>query len=335
MKKLLNDPGRFAEEAAQGILLAHQDQLVGVDGTRGVIRRGAGSGSHVALATGGGSGHLPLFLGYVGKGMLDGAAVGGVFNSPSADAMMSVTRAIHQGAGVLYIYGNYGGDVMNFDLASELAGFEDIEVRTVVAADDVASAPYGQEVRRRGVAGIVLLFKVAGAAADLGWNLADVEAVTVRAASGLRTMGVALSSCIVPAVGVATFEISDGEMEIGMGLHGEPGVRRGPLASADDVADELVDALLEDLPDHTIERVAVMVNGLGATPYEELYIIFRRVHSRLADRGIRVAKTYVGQYATALEMAGASVSILPVDDGLLSLLDHPASTPFFTEVGNS
>jgi dihydroxyacetone kinase len=300
-------------------------------GPRGIVRATAPTANKVAIVTGGGSGHLPVFLGYVGRGLLDGAAIGEVFASPSAEQMLEVTEAVSAGSGVLYLYGNYGGDVMNFDLAAELAGAAGIEVRTFLAADDVASAPPDRADRRRGIAGIFLLYKVAGAAADRGASLDDVVALVGRAAAGLRTMGVALSPCTIPAAGKPTFELPDGQMEIGMGIHGEPGVRRGELEPADRIADELVDAILADRDWPAGSRVAVLVNGLGATPREELYILYRRVAGRLAERELAVHRVWVGEYATSLEMAGASVSVMAVDDELAALLDHPVATPFVVQ----
>ena len=330
MQKILNDPERFVDEMLEGILAAHPTQLRRI-GPRAIVRAAAPIAGKVAIVSGGGSGHLPVFVGYVGAGLLDGAAIGEVFASPSADQMLEVTEAVSAGNGVLYLYGNYGGDVLNFDLAAELAAASGIEVRTLLAADDVASAPPDQADRRRGIAGMFLLFKVAGAAAAGGASLDEVVAITTRAASGLRTMGVALSPCTIPAAGVPTFELPDGEMEIGMGIHGEPGVRRGALEPADRIADELVDAILHDRAYPAGSRVAVLVNGLGATPKEELYILYRRVAARLAERSLTVHRVWVGEYATSLEMAGASVSLMAVDDELAALLDAPVSTPFLVQ----
>jgi len=330
VQKILNDPERFVDEMLEGIVAAHGSELRRV-GSRGIVRAAAPVAGKVAIVTGGGSGHLPVFMGYVGRGLLDGAAIGEVFASPSADQMLEVTEAVSAGAGVLYLYGNYGGDVMNFDLAAELAGASGIEVRTFLAADDVASAPPDRADRRRGIAGIFLLYKVAGAAADRGASLDEVVALTARAAGGLRTMGVALSPCTIPAAGKPTFELPDGQMEIGMGIHGEPGVRRGALEPADRIADELVDAILADRAWPAGSQVAVLVNGLGATPKEELYILYRRVAARLAERDLSVHRVWVGEYATSLEMAGASVSVMAVDDELAALLDHPVGTPFVVQ----
>jgi dihydroxyacetone kinase len=331
MQKILNDPLAFVDEMLDGILLAHPDQLRRLDSSRGVVRAAAPLAGKVGIATGGGSGHLPVFMGYVGDGLADGAAIGNVFASPSAEQMLDVTKAVDGGAGVLYVYGNYGGDVMNFDLAAELADAEGIRVLTVLGADDVASAPRGEEARRRGIAGIFFLYKVAGAAAAQGKSLDDVAAVTARAAAQTRSMGVALAPCTLPAAGVPTFELPAGEMEIGMGIHGEPGVRRGPLESADQIAEQLVAALVADLPLTSGDEVGVLVNGLGATPREELYILYRAAHGLLASHGIRVYRVWLGEYATSLEMAGASLSLIRVDAELKGLLDAPAETPFFTQ----
>jgi dihydroxyacetone kinase-like protein len=330
MQKILNDPEPFVDEMLDGILAAHPGQLRRPS-ARAIVRGDAPVPGKVAIATGGGSGHLPVFMGYVGRGLIDGAAIGNVFASPSSDEMLEVTRAISAGAGVLYLYGNYGGDRLNFDLAAELAADEGIEVRTILGADDVASAPPERASARRGIAGIFFLYKVAGAAAAAGASLAEVVAVTERAAAGTRTMGVALSPCTIPAAGVPTFELPLGQMEIGMGIHGEPGVRRGPLATADEIAEELTRAIVTDLPYGRGDEVGVLVNGLGATPKEELYILYRSVSRILAAEGIAVHRVWVGEYATSLEMAGASVTLIRLDAELKRLLDAPAETPFFVQ----
>jgi len=326
MQKIINEPRDFVDEMLEGILLAHPGYLRRA-AERVLVSAGAPVRTKVGIVTGGGSGHLPLFLGYVGSGLADAVAVGDVFASPSSEQILQATRAVDGGAGVLYLYGNYSGDVMNFDLAGELALAEGIETASVLGADDVASAPAGSESRRRGVAGIALLYKVAGARADQGASLAEVVEVTERAAAGLRSMGVALSSCVVPAAGRPTFELPPGEMEIGMGIHGEPGVRRSSLQPATEIAGQLVDAILADLPHQAGSEVAVLVNGLGATPREELYVLYRSVHAALAQAGAQVRRTWVGEYATSLEMAGASVSVLRLDDELLGLLEAPCESP--------
>jgi dihydroxyacetone kinase DhaK subunit len=331
MKKILNDPKNFVLEMLDGLLKAHPDQLAyaGND-MHCIVRADAPVMGKVALATGGGSGHLPVFLGYVGKGMLDGCAVGDVFQSPSAEQMLEVTRRIHGGKGVLYIYGNYGGDVMNFDMAAEMASMEDIEVRTVLVKDDVVSNPDPE--KRRGVAGMVFAFKCAGAKADQGGSLDEVEAVARKALANLRTMGVALTPCIVPQVGKPTFTLGENEMEMGMGIHGEPGVSREPLKTADEIATRMLSAICSELALGAGDRVAVMVNGLGATPHEELYIVYRKVHDLLSGDGVRIHRAYVGEYATSMEMAGCSLTVFKLDDELAALLDHPAHTPFFAQV---
>ncbi len=332
MKKILNSPADFVFEMLDGLIKAHPDQLAFEEEPQCIVRADAPVEGKVALATGGGSGHLPVFLGYVGKGMLDGCAVGDVFASPSADQMLTVTKRIDGGKGVVYIYGNYGGDVMNFDMSSEMAEMEDIDVRTVLVRDDVASAPPEEADRRRGVAAMVFAFKTAGAKADMGGDLDDVVRVAEKTLARARTMGVALSPCTVPMAGTPTFTIGEDEMEIGMGIHGEPGVKREKLQSADQITERMMSAILDDLQPASGDRLAVMVNGLGATPPEELYIIYRKVHDVLSERGIDVYRAYVGEYATSMEMAGASITLLNVDDELAALLDHPAQTPFFTQL---
>ena len=278
MKKFINEPKDFVDDMLEGILMAHPDQLAFAAGDkRCVIRAGAPRKGKVGIATGGGSGHLPLFLGYVGQGMLDGCAVGGVFQSPSSEQMLNVTKAIDGGAGVLYIYGNYGGDIMNFDMAKDMASMENIRVEQVVGAEDVASAPKGQEGKRRGVAGIFFLYKCAGAMAEAKASLDEVKRVAEKAAANVRTMGVALSPNIVPEVGKPQFSLGENEMEIGMGIHGEPGIRRGPLKKADDIVQEMMEPVLKDLPFSSGDKVAVLINGLGATPKEEMYVLYRKV----------------------------------------------------------
>ena len=267
MKKILNDPKKFVVEMLDGLLKAHPSLLEHAgDDLHCIVRAGAPRPGKVALATGGGSGHLPVFLGYVGQGLLDGCAVGDVFASPSAEQMFEVTKRIHAGQGVVYIYGNYGGDVMNFDMAAEMADMEDIKVRTVLVKDDVASAPPAEAHRRRGVAGMVFAFKVAGAKAEQGGSLDEVAGVAQKALDNIRSMGVALSPCTVPMAGKPTFTIGEDEMEIGMGIHGEPGMKREKLQSADQIAERMALAILDDLKPASGDRLAVMVNGSGRHP---------------------------------------------------------------------
>ena len=333
MKKFLNDPEQFVDEMIQGLVAAHPRQLKYVaDDYRCIVRADAIPSGKVGLATGGGSGHLPLFLGYVGQGLLDGCAVGGVFQSPSAQQMVEVTKAIDSGAGVLYIYGNYTGDIMNFEMASEMLEMDDIRTAHVLGAEDVASAPKGEEEKRRGVAGIFYVYKIAGAYADEMASLEEVKRIADKVCANVRTMGVALSPCTIPEVGKPTFEIGENEMEIGMGIHGEPGVRRGPLKTADEVVEEMLSAILADLPYQRGDEVSVLMNGLGATPKEELYVMFRKVNEMLKAEGISMYHTYVGEFATSMEMTGASISLLKLDDELKRLLAKPANTPFFEQV---
>jgi len=264
--------------------------------------------------------------------MLDGCAVGDVFSSPSADQMLEVTRHINGGRGVVYIYGNYSGDRMNFDMAAEMADMDDIPVRAVLVKDDVASAPPAEATRRRGVAGMIFAFKVAGAKADKGGSLDQVAAVAQQALDNIRSMGVALSPCTVPMAGKPTFTIAEDEMEIGMGIHGEPGMKREKLQTADEIAERMTMAILADLKPSKGDRLAVMVNGLGATPQEELYIIYRKVHAVLVQKELDVHRVYVGEFATSMEMAGASLTFFRLNDELAELLDAPAHTPFFTQI---
>ena len=332
MKKIINEPGRFVDEMIEGILLAHPDQVKtpGSD-PRIMVRADAPVAGKVGIVTGGGSGHLPLFKGYVGVGLCSGVAIGNVFSSPSSQQVFEATKAVDGGVGVLYLYGNYGGDVFNFDLAADLSELEDIETLTVVGRDDVASQPKERKHDRRGVAGIIFAYKAAGAAAERGDSLAEVAAIAEDVIEHTATMGIGLSPTILPTTAQPSFDLPDGEMEVGIGIHGEPGFHRGPLETADKIADRIVAALVHDLELASGDRVAVLVNGMGATPLEELYVLYRRVYQILAGLGVQVSKKYIGEYATSLEMAGASISLLKLDDARLSLLQAPASSPFFKE----
>ncbi len=330
MKKILNDPRSYVDEMLDGLCLAHPDYYERAgEGGRVVKRPGAARPGKVGIVSGGGSGHLPVFTGYVGRGLLDACAVGGVFASPSAEQMAEAMRAASGGAGVLRLYGNYGGDVMNFDMAGEALEMEDIASTTVLLADDVASAAPPEAAKRRGVAGMVYAFKLAGAAAEAGGDLAEVTRVAQAAADAVRSVGVALSSCTVPQVGKPTFSIGEDEMEIGMGIHGEPGVRRGALKPADAIAAEMLDLLEADRRFAAGDVVSPMVNSLGATPPEELYIVYRQVHARLAAAGVRVVMPLVGRYATSMEMAGISITLCALDDERERLLRAPCDCAFW------
>jgi dihydroxyacetone kinase-like protein len=329
MKKIINSPELFVNDMLSGIYFAHPEELEYVEGDmHSMVKRHLKKGK-VGLATGGGSGHLPLFLGYVGEGMLDGCSIGDVFQSSSAQQMLAVTKAIDSGAGVLYIYGNYGGDKMNFDMASEMADFENsIKVNSVIGKDDVSIS---NRDNRRGVAGIFFVFKVAGAAADEMLPLEEVTRIAQKAADRVHTMGVALSPCTIPRVGHPSFELGENEMEIGMGIHGEAGIRRGQMASADEIVDEMMKPILDDADLGNGDEVAVLMNGLGATPLEEQYIAYKRVHDILTSRGIGIFHVYAGEFATSMEMAGLSISVFKLDEELKRLLSKPAHTPFFSQ----
>lgn len=332
MKKLMNRPEDFVKETMEGIVAAYGDQVCLLNGDYRILVRNHAKGDRkVGVVTAGGSGHLPVFLGYVGQGLLDGCTVGNVFASPSASKMADMIRACDNGSGVLVLFGNYGGDRMNFELACETVDLEDdIETKMVLVKDDVASAPKEEAERRRGVAGMVYAFKIAGAAAENGATLDEVAAVTEHALTQIRTMGAALSSCVVPQVGKPTFSIEEDEMEIGMGIHGEPGLKTCKLMTADETAEVLLQNIVEELPLSAGDEVSVMVNGLGATPLEEQLIIYRRVHQMLTARGVRIYMPHIGEYATSMEMAGVSLTIMKLDDVLKPLLGQVARSPFYT-----
>lgn len=329
MKKLLNDPSDYVAEMLEGLCAAHPEyyRRTGVEG-RVIARRDAPVAGKVGIVSGGGSGHLPVFAGYVGRGLLDACAIGDVFSSPGVEPMADAIRAANGGAGVLRLYGNYGGDVMNFDMAGEIAGMEGIRTATVLVADDVASAGPAERERRRGVAGLVYCYKIAGAMAERLASLDEVTAMAQRAADACRSVGVALTPCVVPAAGRPTFQLGEDEMEIGMGIHGEPGVRRGRLRRADEVVEDMLGMLLEDMPLRRGDRVSVLCNSLGATPLEELYIAYRYVSGRLGDLGVNVVSPLVGRYATSMEMAGMSITFCKLDAELEALLAAPCDCPF-------
>lgn len=331
MRKIINDPREFVPEVIEGILAAYKDKVTTLDeDNRILIRNTPVKPGKVGIVTAGGSGHLPVFLGYVGEGMLDGCAVGNVFASPSAKKMEEMIKAADHGSGVLCLYGNYGGDTMNFEMACENAEFDDVETMQVLVKDDVASRPKEEMDMRRGVAGMVYAFKVAGAAAEDMLSLREVAEVAQEALDNIRTMGFALSPCIVPEVGKATFSIGEDELELGMGIHGEPGIEVCKMVKADEIADKVLDKLLEDMPLNSGDEVSVMVNGLGATPLEEQFILYRRVAYRLEEMGVQIYMPHIGEFATSMEMAGASVTIFKLNEKLKKYLRKPANTPFYT-----
>ena len=326
MKKLINDPADVVAEVLRGIAIAHPE--LRVDHTHRIVYRGdAPVSGKVGLISGGGSGHEPLHGGFVGPGMLDAACAGEVFTSPVPDQMLEATRGVNGGAGVVHIVKNYTGDVMNFEMAAELAMAEDIPVESVIVDDDVAVQDSTFTAGRRGVGATVLVEKIAGAAADQGRPLADVADVARRVNAAARSMGVALTSCTVPAVGHPTFELSDSEMEVGIGIHGEPGRERMPVRPARDVAELICEPILADLDFAGPDGAILFVNGMGATPLLELYVMYAEVAAILEKSGVQIARSLVGPFITSLDMAGCSVTLLRADDDLLTLWDHPVNTP--------
>jgi phosphoenolpyruvate---glycerone phosphotransferase subunit DhaK len=327
MKKLINDPADLVTDALRGMAAAHSQLRVDLD-NKIVYRADAPVQGKVGLVSGGGSGHEPLHGGFVGLGMLDAACAGEVFTSPVPDQVVAATQGVNGGAGVLHIVKNYTGDVMNFEMAAELAAADnDVEVAVVVTNDDVAVQDSTYTAGRRGVGGTVLVEKIAGAAAEEGRKLSEVAELAGRVNANARSMGMALTSCTVPAAGKPTFDLPDNEMEIGIGIHGEPGRRRVPMAPAREVAEQLVEPILADLDFTGGDGVLAFVNGMGGTPLLELYLMYQEVATILDRAGVRVVRSLVGPYITSLEMAGCSVTLLKLDDEMLRLWDAPVRTP--------
>jgi dihydroxyacetone kinase-like protein len=326
VKKLINDPRAVLREALEGFALAHADLVRVSTEPPLVVRADAPVPGKVGVVSGGGSGHEPMHLGFVGPGMLDAAVPGGVFSSPTPEPIAKADEAVDGGAGVLHIVKNYTGDVLNFDAAAELSESAGIPVATVVVDDDVAVPAAEVSAGRRGVAGTILVEKIAGAAAARGYDLTAVAGVAGRARDSLRTMGVALEPGTAPHVGRSSFDLAEDEIELGVGIHGELGRRRLTHREADEVTDLLADAVLEDLGVASGDQVLLFVNGLGATPLSELYIVYRRARQRLEERGAVVARSLVGEYVTSFDMAGASISVLRLDDELVDLYDAPVRT---------
>jgi dihydroxyacetone kinase-like protein len=326
MKKLINVPDRLVDEELAGMARAHAD-LIRVETPNIVVRRDAPRSGKVGVISGGGSGHEPMHGGFVGRGMLDAACPGAVFTSPVPDQMLAATQAVDGGAGVLHIVKNYTGDIMNFELAAEMAKAEGINVEAVVIADDVAVKDSLYTAGRRGVGGTVLAEKIVGAAAEEGADLATVKALCEQVQANVRSMGMALTSCTVPSAGKPTFEIGDDEMEVGVGIHGEPGRERRKLATADEITEMLAVPIIDDLPFQSGDRVLAFVNGMGGTPLLELYVIYRKLAEILDERGITIERNLIGNYITSLEMAGCSITLLKLDDELIRLWDAPVHTP--------
>lgn len=329
MKKIINNPNLVVEDMLKGVVAAHPEYVRKLDNADVLVRKNSPVKGKVALVSGGGSGHEPAHGGYVGKGMLDGAVAGAVFTSPTPDQVYEAVKAVDSGEGVLLVIKNYTGDVMNFEMAKDMADMDEIKVETVIVNDDVAVEDSLYTAGRRGIAGTVFVHKIAGAKAEKGATLEEVKTVAEKVIANVRSMGMALTPCTVPAAGKANFTLGENEMEIGMGIHGEPGTHREEIKTADEITEHLLEKILEDMPVAEGERVAVMINGLASTPYMELYIVNKRVSEILSEKGINVHRTFVGEYMTALEMAGFSISILKLDSELQELLDEPANTPAF------
>nr|WP_203583680.1 dihydroxyacetone kinase subunit DhaL [Sheuella amnicola] len=326
MNRVINHPDLVVEDMLKGWLLAHQDSLSPTDNPRVIKRKSSPQQGKVGIITGGGSGHEPAFLGYVGDGMVDAVAIGEIFSSPTAKSFLDAMRAADGGAGVACLYGNYAGDNMNVKMAIEMAARENITVKTVVANDDVPSAPRGDEAKRRGVAGEILMWKVGAAKADAGGTLDEVIAIAQKAINATRSIGIGLSACVIPAVGKANFSIEIGTMEVGIGHHGEPGINVQKTVSASEMAQQMLDALLPDLPFISGDRVAVLISGLGATPLMEQYILYGEVAQRLQSKGFNIAFKLVGNLFTSLEMMGVTLSLMKLDDELLACLNHPCQS---------
>ncbi|GHV63785.1 dihydroxyacetone kinase [Spirochaetia bacterium] len=333
MRKIINKPVDFVDETVDGIIAAYGDRLKLLNGDKRVLLSAyPKKEGKVGIVTAGGSGHLPLFLGYVGQGMLDGCAIGNVFASPSSQKMADLIRACDAGKGVLCLFGNYGGDVMNFEMAREMADFDDIKTTVALGRDDVASSPPETAEKRRGVAGIVFAYKIAGAAAEQGKNLEEVTAIAQKALDNTRSLGVALSPCILPEVGKPGFSINDDEIEIGMGIHGEPGIEVKKMIAADEIAAVMVNRITADMPLSKGDEVSVLINGLGGTPLEEQLIIYRKIDQLLKAIGVSIYMPHIGEFATSMEMMGLSASIIKLDAQLKELLRAPAVTPFYTSL---
>ncbi len=328
MNKLMNKPDRFVDEMLEGLCAAIPSLVQGQPGSRVVRAAHAPKTGKVGIVSGGGSGHLPLFTGYVGRGLIDACAVGDVFAGPSVDSCSEAIRSADGGRGVLCLYGNYGGDRMSFDMARDIVGSEGIATTSVRGTDDIASAPQEETDKRRGVAGLVYAYKIAGARADRGGDLQDVTRVAEKAVASTRTIGCALAPCQIPGASEPTFSI-DGQIEMGMGIHGEPGIWRKELGMADDIADEMVERLLDEAVAEPSHRVSVMVNSLGATSLEELFILYRRIAGEIDRAGLEIVSPLIGRWVTSMEMAGASLSLVYLDEELEGLLGSPCACPFW------
>ncbi len=329
MTRLYNDPANFREELIEGFVAAYGRYVKRVPGASGVMAIDAPNPNRVSLLVGGGSGHYPAFCGYVGPGLADAAAMGNVFASPSSEQVYRVTKAVASPRGVLYCYGNYSGDVMNFDMAQARCRTEGIDVRSVQVTDDVASAPKGEEGDRRGVAGDFFVFKIAGASAARGDSLDTVEMLTRHANARTRSFGVAFGGCTLPGQREPLFSVEPNRMELGLGVHGEPGVSSSVMMAANRVAEMLVERLLADTPDNAGSRAALLLNGLGSTQYEEMFVLYKDIHRTLLAAGLDIYKPVVNEMVTSLDMAGCSLSLIWLDEELQVLLDAPCASAAF------
>ena len=329
MKKIINLPENYTDDMLKGIYSAHPDKVKYVNDDLRCYCAVKEKKGKVAIVTGGGTGHLPLFLGYVGDGLLDGCGVGGVFQSPSSEQIVNVTREVDEGAGTLFLYGNYTGDIMNFDMAAEFLEMDDIKTRSIVGADDLLSS---KDIdTRRGVAGIFFMYKCAGAKASLMGNLDEVYEAAKKAKENTGTVGFALTPCVIPELGHSNFSLAENEMAFGMGIHGEPGVWNGEIKTSKELAEEAVEEITKGLGLNAGDEVCLLINGLGATSLEELYILSNDVTNLVKEKGVKIYRTFVGEYATSMEMAGASISLCKVDDEMKKLIDMPVDTPFYTQ----
>lgn len=327
MKKLMNSPSDYVDDSLSGLVLAYPDLVREGKTGRTIVRRNGVRKGKVAIVTGGGSGHLPLFCGYLGDGLLDACAVGNVFEGPALQSCIDAIDMANGGAGVLLLFGNYGGDRMNFDMASKMAR---ADVRTVLGTDDIASAERAERHKRRGVAGIVLAFKTAGAAAEVGLPLDEVTRIAQKTVDRTGSIGIAWSGCRLPSADQPLVDMRNGDVEMGIGIHGEPGIWRKPMEPANALVDEMIERILADRSEGSpSDRVILMLNNLGGTPVDELFIAFRRAHEALSGRGVTVARSFVGTFATAMEMSGISLSLCFVDDELEPFFQAPACAPFW------
>ncbi len=326
MQKIINDPGNVVDEMLQGFVKAHPELIAVTENERVLKYRNAPVENKVGIVTGGGSGHKPAFIGYIGKNMVDAVAVGELFSSPPAQMFYDAIREADAGKGVAILYGNYAGDNMNVEIAMEQAEEDGIKVARVVANDDVPSAPKTESERRRGVAGEILMWKTGGAKAAMGGTLEEVVSVAKKAIGNTRSMGVGLSPCTIPEVGHPNFTIEPGMMEVGIGHHGEPGIEVAPLETAAQIAERMCNVILPDLPFNKGDETVVLVSGLGSTPLMELYILYNEVHKIMEDKGIMIHRAFVGNYFTSLEMAGATLSVMKLDDELKACIDYEATS---------